>query len=140
MAASLNMPPRDKCPGCHSAIYEGAREQGWCTDCLPPEIEVLRRSLSRRKFSDVLSNAVAAAVSAHRHKPDWDEDDLNREQWYAMYQAQCSATDALAKKAAEKSDAALMARIEELEAQIAKLNQHITRINAAHAFASGAAA
>lgn len=25
--------PRSTCPGCFSAIYEGAAEQGWCCDC-----------------------------------------------------------------------------------------------------------
>lgn len=47
MVASLGMPPRNTCPGCHSAIYDGAREQGWCTDCMPPEIEVLRQALRK---------------------------------------------------------------------------------------------
>lgn len=28
-------PPRDTCPGCFSAIYEGAARQGWCLDCIP---------------------------------------------------------------------------------------------------------
>lgn len=27
--------PRSTCPGCFSAIYEGAAEQGWCCDCFP---------------------------------------------------------------------------------------------------------
>ena len=27
--------PRHTCPGCFSAIYEGAAEQGWCCDCFP---------------------------------------------------------------------------------------------------------
>lgn len=27
--------PRNECPGCFSAIYEGAAEQGWCCDCMP---------------------------------------------------------------------------------------------------------
>ena len=27
--------PRHKCPGCFSAIYEGAAKQGWCCDCYP---------------------------------------------------------------------------------------------------------
>jgi uncharacterized protein YceH (UPF0502 family) len=129
MAASLTMPPRDRCPGCHSAIYSEAREQGWCTDCKPPEIEVLRRQLGRRKFSAVLSNAVAAAVGAHKDAPDWTEEDLNRDQWFAMYQAQCSATDQFKKRADAKSDAALTARIAELEQQIAKLNHRIARLN-----------
>lgn len=28
-------PPRSTCPGCFSAIYDGARRQGWCCDCFP---------------------------------------------------------------------------------------------------------
>jgi hypothetical protein len=28
-------PPRSTCPGCFSAIYDGAAEQGWCCDCMP---------------------------------------------------------------------------------------------------------
>lgn len=32
LATSL---PRRKCPGCFSAIYEGAADQGWCCDCFP---------------------------------------------------------------------------------------------------------
>lgn len=32
----LKLPaPRSTCPGCFSAIYEGAAKQGWCTDCYP---------------------------------------------------------------------------------------------------------
>ncbi len=27
--------PRNTCPGCFSAIYEGAAAQGWCCDCFP---------------------------------------------------------------------------------------------------------
>lgn len=27
--------PRNKCPGCFAAIYEGAAAQGWCCDCWP---------------------------------------------------------------------------------------------------------
>lgn len=27
--------PRNKCPGCFSAIYDGAAAQGWCCDCWP---------------------------------------------------------------------------------------------------------
>lgn len=27
--------PRDTCPGCFSAIYDGAAKQGWCCDCMP---------------------------------------------------------------------------------------------------------
>ena len=27
--------PRRTCPGCFSAIYEGAAAQGWCCDCWP---------------------------------------------------------------------------------------------------------
>lgn len=27
--------PRHTCPGCFSAIYDGAAEQGWCCDCWP---------------------------------------------------------------------------------------------------------
>ena len=27
--------PRNKCPGCFSAIYDSAAEQGWCCDCYP---------------------------------------------------------------------------------------------------------
>ena len=27
--------PRNECPGCFSAIYDGAAEQGWCCDCYP---------------------------------------------------------------------------------------------------------
>lgn len=34
--------PRHTCPGCFSAIYEGAAEQGWCCDCYP-----LRESYER---------------------------------------------------------------------------------------------
>jgi hypothetical protein len=25
--------PRNECPGCFMAIYDGAAEQGWCCDC-----------------------------------------------------------------------------------------------------------
>lgn len=27
--------PRNECPGCFSAIYDGAAKQGWCCDCYP---------------------------------------------------------------------------------------------------------
>lgn len=27
--------PRNTCPGCFSAIYDGAADQGWCCDCFP---------------------------------------------------------------------------------------------------------
>ena len=27
--------PRNECPGCFSIIYDGAAEQGWCTNCWP---------------------------------------------------------------------------------------------------------
>lgn len=27
--------PRNVCPGCFAAIYDGAAEQGWCCDCYP---------------------------------------------------------------------------------------------------------
>jgi hypothetical protein len=139
MAASLRMPPRDKCPGCHSAIYNGAREQGWCTDCMPPEIDALRRQLSRRKFSDVLRDAVASALDARGDAERFEEADLNARAWFAMYQAQCSATDRFAKIAGEKSDKALLARIAELEAQIEALNRRLTIINEAHGLAHKAA-
>lgn len=130
MAASLSMPPRKECPGCRSAIYDGAREQGWCTDCMPPEIEVLRRSLARKRFSAALSDAVVAAVSAHTDaKENFVADELQPEVWFAMYQAQCFATDRLAKIASAKSDKALLARIAELEAQIVTLNRRITQTN-----------
>lgn len=49
MAASLKMPPRDKCPGCFLAIYDDAAMQGWCTDCYPPEIDVLRRERDQQE-------------------------------------------------------------------------------------------
>lgn len=139
MAASLSMPPRKQCPGCRSAIYDEAREQGWCTDCMPPEIEALRRQLSRRRFSDVLSQAVASALNAHKDAEQFDAEDLDAPTWFAMYQAQCSATDQFAKKAAEKSDKALLERIAELEAQIAELNCRITRANEAAIFGGKAA-
>lgn len=48
---------------------------------------------------------------------------------WAMYQAQCVATDEFAKKAAMKSDVALTRRIAELEAQIIALNQTIVSKN-----------
>lgn len=31
--------PRNTCPGCFSAIYEGAAEQGWCCDCFKRRAE-----------------------------------------------------------------------------------------------------
>jgi hypothetical protein len=32
--AALAKPlPRNECPGCFAAIYDGAAEQGWCCDC-----------------------------------------------------------------------------------------------------------
>lgn len=35
-ARVLAMPlPRNECPGCFMAIYEGAAKDGWCTDCNP---------------------------------------------------------------------------------------------------------
>lgn len=139
MTASLSMPPRDKCPGCCSAIYDGAREQGWCTDCLPPEIATLRRQLSRRRFSAVIADAVAAALGAVDDAQDFDTDSLKAEQWFAMYQAQCHGTDELAKRADAKSDKALLARIADLEEQTAKLNRRISLINDAHSFAQSAA-
>lgn len=27
--------PRNECPGCFAAIYDGAAKQGWCTNCYP---------------------------------------------------------------------------------------------------------
>lgn len=27
--------PRGTCPGCFSAIYDGAAKQGWCCNCFP---------------------------------------------------------------------------------------------------------
>ena len=27
--------PRNQCPGCFAAIYDGAAKQGWCCDCWP---------------------------------------------------------------------------------------------------------
>lgn len=137
MAASLHMPPRDTCPGCHSAIYDGAREQGWCTDCMPPEIEVLRARLRKpRKFSEVLSFAVAEALGTRDYVDQFQAEDMTAEHWFAMYHAQCSATDDFAKRAAAKEDKALLERIADLEAQIAKLNRRLTLINEAHELAS----
>jgi uncharacterized protein YceH (UPF0502 family) len=133
MAARLSMPPRDKCPGCHSAIYDGAREQGWCTDCMPPEIEALRARLRKpRRFSDVLSFAVAEALGTKEYVDNFAPEDMTAEHWFAMYHGQCSATDEFAKRAAAKSDKALLARIADLEEQIAKLNRRLTLINDAH--------
>lgn len=31
--------PRNKCPGCFSAIYHGAAAQGWCCDCHPKRVK-----------------------------------------------------------------------------------------------------
>jgi ribosomal protein L37AE/L43A len=31
--------PRNTCPGCFMAIYDGAAEQGWCCDCHPKRAE-----------------------------------------------------------------------------------------------------
>lgn len=133
MARSLKMPPRDECPGCHAAIYDGAREQGWCTDCIPPEIETLRARLRKpRKFSDVVSFAVAEALGTKDYVDKFDAADMTAEHWFAMYHAQCMATDEFAKRASAKSDKALLDRIAELEAQIARMNKRVTLINEAH--------
>lgn len=74
MAASLKMPPRNKCPGCHSAIYDGAREQGWCADCLPPEIDRLQKLLSEARTS-VRKEAMDAErldfIEKHSAVIDW---------------------------------------------------------------------
>ena len=33
---ALRLPiPRNTCPGCFSAIYDGAAKQGWCLICWP---------------------------------------------------------------------------------------------------------
>jgi uncharacterized protein YceH (UPF0502 family) len=139
MAASLSMPPRDKCPGCHSAIYDGARAQGWCTDCMPPEIDVLCTRLAKpRRFSDVLSFAVAEALGTRSYVDQFAAEDMTAERWFAMYHGQCMATDEFAKRAAAKSDKALLDRIADLEAQIAKLNRRLALINDAHDLAHAA--
>jgi hypothetical protein len=31
--------PRNECPGCFVAIYDGAAKQGWCCDCYPSRAE-----------------------------------------------------------------------------------------------------
>jgi len=44
--AALALPlPRNKCPGCFSAIYDGAAEQGWCCDCYPQRARYIAESV-----------------------------------------------------------------------------------------------
>lgn len=61
-------------------------------------------------------------------------DDLTPDEWKAMYTAQCVATDLWAKKAEAKGDAALLARIADLEAALATVNRRIGEANAAAAW------
>jgi len=69
------MPPRDECPGCRSAIYDGAREQGWCTDCIPPEIAQLREALDAsideqlKKLLAMSDEQITALTRLQGHDP-----------------------------------------------------------------------
>lgn len=83
------------------------------------------------KTSDVIGRAVAEALEAKKDYALLEADDFDAANWFAMYQAQCSATDQFAKAARAKSDAALQARIAELEEQCARLNRRITEANEA---------
>lgn len=58
------------------------------------------------------------------HKPIGPSD-LTSEQWETLYYAQCEKTDELAEKIQAKSDAALKARIKELEEQLMRVNKSL---------------
>lgn len=62
------------------------------------------------------------------------DDDLTPDEWQAMYTAQCYATDAWAKKAEAGGDAALLVRIADLEAALAKVNARLTQVQAEAVF------
>lgn len=63
-----------------------------------------------------------APVEAMREGGD---DEPTPGDWQAMYTAQCYATDAWAKKAEAHGDAALQARIADLEAALATVNRRL---------------
>jgi hypothetical protein len=62
------------------------------------------------------------------------DDELTPDEWQAMYTAQCYATDQWAKKAEAGGDAALLARIADLEAALATVNQRLTAAQTAEAW------
>ncbi len=94
-----------------------------------------QRWLAKRKVrrlpSDIINRAVRQAMFGKQSYNDNDSESLDAAGWFAMYQAQCSATDDFAKRARAKEDSELKARIKDLEQQNALLNKRITERNEA---------
>ena len=80
--------------------------------------------MSKLRYSEVVSEAVKAALSARDGTNVFDEShEINAETWFAMYQAQCSATDQFKMLADAKSNPVLQERIKDLEGALACMNE-----------------
>lgn len=76
------------------------------------------------KYSDVVSVAVQAALGVMKDGHELlDATSGDSKTWFAMYQAQCAATDEFKRKADAKSDSALKARVEDLEGDLMIMNR-----------------
>ena len=76
------------------------------------------------KYSEVVSIAVQAALGVMKDGHELlDAMHGDSKTWFAMYQAQCCATDEFKSKADAKSDATLKARVEDLENDLMIMNK-----------------
>ena len=86
----------------------------------------MRKKRAPRVPSEVLDQAVRAALFVKDEPMDAD---ITREALFAMYHAQCTATDQLAKEAAKRGPKALTSRIAELELALATVNRRLADAN-----------
>jgi hypothetical protein len=80
----------------------------------------------RRLPHAIVDAAVRAALFV---KDEPAPDERSRQALFAMYHAQCTATDQLAKQAAKRGPRELNERIKELEGQLARANSRIVELN-----------
>lgn len=86
--------------------------------------------LTKRKPPRVPSEVIDAAVRAALFVKDEPvENDVTKEALFAMYHAQCTATDKFAKEAAKRGPKALNDRIKELEQDLATVNRRLSEAN-----------
>lgn len=78
-----------------------------------------------KRYSEVIADAVHEAIGVCDEPP---EDMESKEwHWFAMYQAQCVATDQFGKLANKKAPSELTARIKELERDLATVNRRLSQ-------------